>query len=254
MSRAGAVLLLHGQPGSARDWDPLLAALGGSINAVAPDRPGWDGREGATDLAGNAEAALGALDARGIERSVVVGHSFGGAVATWLALRHPDRVSALVLAAPSANTRALYPLDYLLAAPLVGSLLSASVLGAAGAALALAPARRRLADHLGLEERYLRGLARMLVTPASWRAFVVEQRVLVRDLPGLDSELHRVATPTVVVAGAADRIVPTAANEELAAQIPGAEFVLLRRAGHLLPHRHAERLAEIVKARVRSSS
>jgi pimeloyl-ACP methyl ester carboxylesterase len=254
LSRDGAVLLLHGQPGSARDWDPLLAALGGSIEAIAPDRPGWDGRGGATDLSGNAEAAIGALDARGIERAVVVGHSFGGAVAAWLALRHRDRVSALVLAAPSANARALYALDYLLAAPLVGPLLSAAVLGAAGAALGFGPARRRLADHHGLEERYLRSLARLLVSPASWRAFVVEQRALVRDLPDIDNQLHRIVTPTVVVAGAADRIVPTAANEALAAQIPGAEFVLLRRAGHLLPHRQPERLAEIIEARVRSSS
>ena len=130
MSRSGAVLLLHGQPDSARDWDPLRATLAGSIDAVAPDRPGWDGRGGATDLARNAAPAIEALD----------------------------------------------------------------------------------------------------------------------------NELHRITTPTVVVAGAADRIVPTAANEALAAQIPGAEFVLLRRAGYLLPHRHAERPAEIIEARVRSSS
>lgn len=58
----------------------------------------------------------------------------------------------------------------------------------------------------------------------------------------------------MIVAGAADRIVPTAAAEALAGQIPGAELVLLRRAGHLLPHRHAERLAEIITAPVRSNS
>jgi pimeloyl-ACP methyl ester carboxylesterase len=58
----------------------------------------------------------------------------------------------------------------------------------------------------------------------------------------------------VIVAGAADRIVPTAAAELLAQQIPGARLVLLRRAGHLLPHRHADKLAEIITTHVRSSS
>jgi pimeloyl-ACP methyl ester carboxylesterase len=254
LNRDRAVLLLHGQPGSARDWEPLRAALDGSIEAIAPDRPGWDGNGRATDLAGNADAALKALDARGAQRAVVVGHSFGGAVAAWLALRHPERVAALVLAAPSANARALYPLDYVLATPLAGSVLSAALLGAASASLGFPAARRMLAARLGLDERYLRGLALLLAKPASWRAFVVEQRALVRDLPALDRELPRIATPTVIVAGAADRIVPTAAAEALADQIAGAELVLLRRAGHLLPHRHAERLAEIIEARVRSSS
>ena len=254
MSSSGSALLLHGQPGSARDWDAVIAALGESVDAIAPDRPGWDGRGGATDLAGNADAALRTLDARGIERAVIAGHSFGGAVAAWLALRHPERVRALVLAAPSANERALYPLDYVLAAPLAGPVLSGALLGGAGASLRVRPARRALASRLGLDERYLRGLGRLLAKPAAWRAFVVEQRALVRDLPALERELHRIATPTVIVAGAADRIVPTAAAEALAEQIAGAELVLLRRAGHLLPHRHADRLAEIIEARARSSS
>jgi pimeloyl-ACP methyl ester carboxylesterase len=249
-----SVLFLHGQPGSAHDWDAVRAALPDGVRTLVPDRPGWDGRSAPTDLAGNGRAAIAALDAHEIERAVVVGHSFGGAVAAWLALRRPERVAALVLAAPSADTRSLYAADYLLASPFAGAVMSAALLGAAGAALAFGPARRPLADHLGLEERYLRALARLLVRPASWRAFVVEQRALVRDLRALERELHRISTPTVIVAGAADRIVPTAANKALAEQIPGAELVLLRRAGHLLPHRHAERLAAIVTDCVRSSS
>lgn len=109
-----AVLLLHGQPGSARDWDRVLDALGPNTTALAVNRPGWDGRSRATDLKGNVAAAIGALDANGIARAVVVGHSFGGAVAACLALRHPERVAALVLAAPSTNARARYALDRLL--------------------------------------------------------------------------------------------------------------------------------------------
>jgi pimeloyl-ACP methyl ester carboxylesterase len=54
------------------------------------------------------------------------------------------------------------------------------------------------------------------------------------------------SAPTVIRAGAADRIVPATANRALADQIPGAELVLMRRAGHLLPHRHADRLAEVI--------
>lgn len=244
------VLLLHGQPGSARDWDRVLEALRPKTEVVAPDRPGWDGQSRATDLEGNSAAARAALDAEGIARAVVVGHSFGGAVAAWLAVHHPERVTALVLAAPSANARALYALDRVLASRLAG----AAAVASAGAALSLSPIRRTVAARAQLDESYLRGLARLLTRPSSWAAFVAEQRALLDGIPRLEPLLQRISTPTVIVAGAADRIVPTAAAEALAGQIPGAELVLVRRAGHLLPHRHAERLAEIIEARVRSSS
>jgi pimeloyl-ACP methyl ester carboxylesterase len=245
-----AVLLLHGQPGSARDWDRVLDALGRRSDVLAPDRPGWDGRSRATDLEGNAAAALAALDAHRVERAVVVGHSFGGAVATWLAVRRPERLAALVLAAPSANHRAMSAIDRVLASKLAG----AAVVAGAGAALSLSPLRRLIATRAGLDEPYLRGLARLLTKPSAWESFVVEQRALLDGIPQLEPQLDQIAIPTVVVAGAADRIVPSAAAELLAGQIPGAELVMLRRAGHLLPHRHAAKLAEIITARARSNS
>jgi pimeloyl-ACP methyl ester carboxylesterase len=245
-----AVLLLHGQPGSARDWDRVLDALGPGTDVLAVDRPGWDGRSDATDLEGNAAAAIAALDARDISRAVVVGHSFGGAVAAWLAVHHPERLAALILAAPSANARAMYALDRVLASKLAG----AAFVAGAGAALSVSPLRRAIAAHAHLDESYLRGVAQLLRRRSSWDAFVVEQRALLDGIPQLEPRLDRIATPTVIVAGAADRIVPTAAAELLAQQIPGARLVLLRRAGHLLPHRHADKLAEIITTHVRSSS
>jgi pimeloyl-ACP methyl ester carboxylesterase len=245
-----AVLLLHGQPGSARDWDRVLDALGRDADVLAFDRPGWDGLSHATDLQGNADAAIAALDAHDLTRAVVVGHSFGGAVAAWLAVHHPERLTALILAAPSANGRAMYALDRVMAARLPGS----AVVAGAGAALSLAPVRRAIAARADLDETYLRGLARQLTKRSSWEAFVIEQRALLEGIPRLEPELHRISTPTVIVAGAADRIVPTAATELLAQQIPGAELVMLRRAGHLLPHRYGETLAEIIATRARSNS
>src|SRR5947208_2776334 len=90
----------------------------------------------ATSLLAIILAALAVLDRVGATRAVVVGHSLGGAVAAWLAATHPDRVASLVLIAPSANTESLVPLDRVLAAPLIGEILSAASLAGAGAALA----------------------------------------------------------------------------------------------------------------------
>jgi len=239
MPRPDPVLLLHGQPGAARDWDRVRAAIGSPPETIAIDRPGWDGGSAPSDLEGNARAALDALDAAGAERAVVVGHSFGGAVAAWLAATHEQRVRALVLAAPSANAASLQWLDRILA----GS----------GVALAARPLRARVARDLGLEEGYLRSAGRTLVAPRAWRAFFLEQRLLVRHLPGLEARLHTISAPTTVVIGTADRIVPPASARRLAEQIPGARLVELERANHLLPQQRAERLAEIIEERYRTS-
>lgn len=242
------VLLLHGQPGSARDWDGVRAAIGSRRRTIAIDRPGWDGHSSASDLAGNARAALAALDASQVERATVAGHSFGGAVAAWLAAHHPERVGTLVLAAPSANVASLSRLDYVLAAPFVGQLLGAAALAGAGAALTTGPLRRRIAAALALDERYLEAVGRASLTPARWRAFAAEQRSLVADLPPLEARLGQISARTTIAIGTADRIVPVSAARRLAAQIPGAELMTLAGATHLLPQQRASGLAELIVA------
>ena len=156
-ARALPVLLIHGQPGGIRDWDRVVAQLGDRLDSLAYYRPGWDGRLAATGLAGNAAAALEQLDRRSIERAIVAGHSFGGGVAAWLAAHHPERVAALVLAAPAANVSSLDGGDRLLAAPVVGPLASALSLATISLALSGSAVRRSLAARTGLDESFLLG-------------------------------------------------------------------------------------------------
>ena len=231
------VLLLHGQPGGAADWAGVITGVDGRADVLAVDRPGWDGVTRARDLAGNAGAALAALDQRGVERAVIVGHSLGAAVAAWLAATRPDRVAALVLAAPAANLAALYALDRWMAAPVAGDLAAAALLGGLGLALAVAPVRRRIAGATRLEEGYLRTAGTAVRRPWAWRAYAAEQRALVHDLPELESRLGAISAPTTIIAGAHDRVVPARATLRLSGQIPGARLEHSAVAGHLIPQR-----------------
>jgi len=240
------ILLLHGQPGAARDWEGVRAVIGERAETIAFDRPGWDGRREPRGLAGNAQAAATELDAVGVDRAVVVGHSFGGAVAAWLAADRPDRVAALVLVAPSANVASLNPLDHVLATPVLGDVLASSALAAAGAALSAGPLRRPVAERLSLDERYLQAAGRRLIAPATWRTFMLEQRTLMRELPTLEERLGAISAPTTIVIGTEDPIVPRASAHLLASQIPGAELVEVERANHLLPQIYSARVAEII--------
>jgi pimeloyl-ACP methyl ester carboxylesterase len=235
-------LFLHGQPGTARDWDRVIAVLPPGIEPLAPERPGWNGHTRPLDLRGNADAAAKALG----DPAIVVGHSLGAGIATWLAVLHPERVRALVLVSPAANTAALDGFDEVLASPFVGSVLSGVLLGTVGGALSLPPVRRLLGRRLGLDPDFLRSGGRLLVRPHSWHSFEVEQRALLRDLPALEPRLSEVTAPTTIVAGTADRVASPRAARLLAEQIPGARLQFVDGAGHLLPHRHPETVARAV--------
>jgi pimeloyl-ACP methyl ester carboxylesterase len=242
-----SVLLLHGQPGAATDWNRVCATLGDRVaNTIAIDRPGWDRRSAVTDLAGNAQAALAALDRAGVASATVVGHSLGAAVAAWLAASARERVSRLVLVAPAANLDSLSAIDYLLAAPVVGWLAGIGAMAGGGLVLGAGPLRRWVAEATALDDRYLRAAGRMLLAPAAWRAFVREQRMLVGNLPALERRLADISVPTTIVAGTGDRVVPIAAARRLADQIPGAELVEIAHAGHLLHVQQAGHLAEVI--------
>jgi len=242
------VLLLHGQPGSAADWRAVIDRLDGAVTPIAIDRPGWDGATAPRDLAGNAAAALAALDARGVSRAVVAGHSLGAAIAAWLAARHPDRVSALVLAAPAANVASLYRIDRWLATPVAGELAGAATLSSVGLALSLAPVRRRITAATALDDGYLRRARSAALRPAAWRAYVSEQRTLVRDLPALEARLGQITAPTTILAGTGDRVVPARAPLKLLQQIGGARLTISEKAGHLIPQRDPGLVAEAIMA------
>src|SRR5689334_25348772 len=70
------VVLLHGQPGSGADWQQVADRLPDGIGVLAPDRPGYGASpRQAGGFAAGARAVVAELDARGIARAVLVGHS-----------------------------------------------------------------------------------------------------------------------------------------------------------------------------------
>ena len=98
--RGPAVVLVHGLGGFARSWRHNSAPLAARATVYAIDLPGF-GRSAkpraAYDLAYFARALHAFLDALGIARASLVGHSLGGGVAVTYALTHPSRVERLAL-------------------------------------------------------------------------------------------------------------------------------------------------------------
>lgn len=100
---ATPAVLVHGFGGDLNNWLFNQEALAADRVVYAPDLPGHGGSQkevGAGDVPALAEKLRAFLDAVGIGKAHLVGHSLGGGVALELALSHPDRVASLTLLAP----------------------------------------------------------------------------------------------------------------------------------------------------------
>jgi uncharacterized protein (TIRG00374 family) len=256
------LVLLHGQPGSAADWDAVLALLPSHLHAVARDRPGYGAsRPNAGGFNANAQVILDDLDERGVEAAVLVAHSWAGGAALMAAHLAPRRVQAVVLVA-GVGPGSVGIVDWLLAAPVIGPL-------AAQVMWRWTPwiARVRLAWLSGREGRPLEpgehlslqvwGEKRAGAGPR-WRAFLTEQRALLSELAELESALPSIGVPVLLLADPADLIVPIMTAQRLASELPNARLRLISDAGHHLPRRApgavAEAIAEFLAALDESST
>ncbi len=106
-----AVIFLHAGVADRRMWQAQLAALAPRHRALAYDRRGFGGTRGRAETFSHVDDLLAVMDDRGIAKAVLVGCSQGGRIAIDFALTHPERVTALFLAAP-AVTGAPSPEDF----------------------------------------------------------------------------------------------------------------------------------------------
>ncbi|MCA9587507.1 MAG: alpha/beta fold hydrolase [Myxococcales bacterium] len=229
-----AVVLIQGLGLSSRFWFDVPDKLGED-----PDRPR---RVLAIDNRGTGESArprapfsLGdmaddvarLLDHVGVESATVVGISMGGMIAQHVALRHPARVSGLVLMATTPGF-------------VFGELPRARALGR----LLTMPLRRR--DRAGAMGRLLlprsqwsrsREILRdhqraMAIDPPSGRTFALHVLAAARHLTA--PRLGEVRCPTRVIAGAEDELIPPGNARAIARRIPGAQLDVLADVGHAI--------------------
>ena len=204
----------------------------------AEQRGPWSGLLGARHAPYTAEDvvddAAAVLDAVGLDRAVVLGHSLGGLTAQRFALRHPERVIGLVSCdAPPSDDTGLAALRHVrpgLVAKLAAKRFPEGREGDVAASLAVAErmaspanpcdraaARARIESGLDRGPRDTKGLGRQL--RATWQG----------------PPLSAVRAPTLVLHGQDDPLIRTSAGRAVARRIPGAKLVTLSGIGHDLP-------------------
>jgi pimeloyl-ACP methyl ester carboxylesterase len=198
------VVLVHGLSGSSRWWGRNVGPLARRFRVHVVDLIGFGASRGrqrfVLDRAAGCLAAW--MDRLGLDRAAIAGHSMGGYIAADLAADFPDRVERLVLIAAAAGPFRTGRLR--------------SVVGLARALRHLPPS-----------------FVPMLVADAARCGPVTILRAA-RELYASDitDKLVRITAPTLVVWGARDAAVPLELGRQLCRAIPGAEMVVIERAGH----------------------
>ncbi|HEX5724660.1 MAG TPA: alpha/beta fold hydrolase [Longimicrobiaceae bacterium] len=203
-----AVVLLHGLSGSARWWARNLPALAARYRVLVPDVVGFGRsrvRGPLPDVPTLAAVLAGWMEAAGVERGHLVGHSMGGHLSIHLAARFPERVARLVLVAAAGLPRALSPR---LVMRFVYEVLPP----------------RRWGD-----PRFLPTIWGDAVAAGPAAVLRALRHVLRDDVRPL---LARIAAPTLLVWGERDVLVPPEHGRELRRRISGARLLVLPGAYH----------------------
>lgn len=229
--RGRPLLVLHPEF-AARLWAPYHDALAAHFHVIAPDHPGFGDSERPEWLDGIDDLVfhyVDLLDTLGLDRVSIVGTSLGGWIAVALALFHPSRVERLVLAAPAGiRVDGVDRYDYF-ANPVEETLRR----------LFHDPTRaaQLLPTEFGAEV-VVRGyhefttLARL-----SWNPYLYD--------PKLQQRLRRVATPTLLIWGADDTVLPPAHGVAFAELMPYATLTQIPECGHFPPLERADAFAAL---------
>jgi 3-oxoadipate enol-lactonase len=227
------LILLHGFPFSADMWLPQLARVPLGWQFIAPDIRGFRGMgpayedaqlDGATmdDYAADVLALMDHLD---LKRAAIAGLSMGGYVAMAVAARAPERVSHLILAdtkmtpdseegrAGRDKMRAMVEQD-----------------GPPAVATAMLP--KLMGDTARREQPELADAIRRLIEVNRTEAIAGALGAL-KSRPDRTAMLAALKVPALVICGEEDALTPLADSEAMVATIPGAQFALIPRAGHL---------------------
>lgn len=218
----GAPLVhLHGAGGLR--LNPAHELLARHYRVIAFEMPGFGASAENTRTQDQAELArtmTAAVDALGLDRFNLMGTSFGGRTALWLAAQAPEHVTALVLEAPAA----------------------------------IRPPGGRPPS--GTPEEMARMLfahpERVPALPPQDPAGVAQTGRLVARLrgperdPALEAAMRELATPTLVLFGTLDRVIPSEMGRHYKALLPNCNLVLVYDAGHAIGTDRPEAFVEVV--------
>jgi len=246
---APAMILIHGFVSSTLVWAEVflpLAAAG--FRVIVPDLLGYgySGKpaEGDYTIEAQAHMIVGLMKRLEVPSAILVGSSYGGAVAATVALDHPERVERLVLIGAVTNDE---PKKFLLlratSSPLLGDVLAPLLLGSRWV-LRLRMKKSYHRSGRVFDENKLASRHHALSTINTQRAVL---RTLRRWQAGyIQREAHLIHQPTLLIWGENDPEIPLRDGEHLRDAMPNARLIVFRKCGHLPQEEFPQTFVQVI--------
>lgn len=248
-----AVLLLHGLPGTAEDFEDVTPLLAGH-RTVAIDRPGFGYSSGGYYPIGRQlRAVREVIEKLHLGRPILVGHSYGGTISLAYAEHHPAGVRGLVLvdaAAGSCSRKDLFAeaqarLIQVLELPVVSQVASATF----SQLLRTVSAKPVESEAFGPAAVNPRHRERVLAINLkhNMKAYAGERLAANGVIDGSNRGLAQIHLPMVVIQGDKDKLVHPECARSLAASVPGARLEMIP-GSHMAPYTHPAAIAAAVQS------
>ena len=251
-----SIILLHGSSGSSFDMMATLGhELAGAFHVVSFDRPGIAhsrNRISNHDMADprrQAAAIYAAADEMGLKNPIIIGHSWGGAVATAYAMQYADALTAaLALGAP------LYPwrgrgnwYERLVTTPVIGQIFAHMVLTKYGLSKLDQGVQGNFVPEAPFDDYVQRTGLAIILRPRPFVANSVYSLALSAHLADMRRDYQDLDAPLLLMSGDSDQTVSAQIHSErLHGENPNTGLVIWRGAGHMVQHTRAEEIASIV--------
>jgi len=246
------VVLIHGNPGSCQDWGRLYGPLASRYCGFAFDRPGHghSDRPNHRPITVDVQAQMlhAALKELNVEQPILVGHSWGGALAAAYALEFPDALSGAVLLAPAVydGDDGVSFLTKVPAWPIVGDLVNFLFTPLFGAWIVREDLQKAFAPD-EVPKHYLRHVLSEWTRPKKVKWYSVDDALLTESLPKFASRYSDIRVPVVIVTGDSDLIVPAKENaHRLYEALPHAELIVLEKTGHQIPFTRPDAVVDAI--------
>ncbi len=255
-----AVLLIHGLPGTAEDWNEVMAALAGR-RTVAIDRLGYGFSTGGYFPLDRQLQAIGEVIGKlHLGRPVLVGHSYGGTISLAFAERHRSEVRGLVLVDAAATCthnsafkRTLARLVKVMELPVLSQIDDVTFSQLVRKTSAEQVDEEAFSPAPGNPAELHRVLA-INMKRGNLEAWAGETLALNAVIESVNHGLHGIVAPTIVVQGERDKLVsPQCGGRRLAEALPHARLEMVS-GGHMAPYTHPATIAAAVQAVSRQAS
>lgn len=234
------IVFVHGASGNLRDQEAaFLGPLKGRAELLFIDRPGHGYSErGGPENAfpeGQADAIAKVLEAYGIKKAIIVGHSFGGAIVASFALNHPDKVIGSVFLAPATHP---WPggIDWhyrVASAPFIGWLFSHTIIMPIGLNILDTATTRVFSPNRRRETYVTEGAPALVLRPENFRHNAEDVANLLDYVVRVSPRYTEIKTPAVIISGDSDPVVLANIHSVgLRRDIQNSELIWLKSVGH----------------------